>query len=255
MIRIRLFGLAAGTVAALLVSVAALPAAAESMKITVAVGDAYPPWVAQELENGGYATHLVELATKRAGHTVVETVWVPWARAYELTKTGEADVTMPWVYTEERAVDFLYTKPIIVLNTYVYTKAGAPTMATKDDMRGKRLCLPNAYSTSGPLKELMDEGALTRQSPPDMASCFRMLNGGRVDFISIAETEAPGAIAESGIDPANIARGAQPLNQQELSIIVGRKNPNAEKIVTFLDDQIAAMEQDGTLADLRARYD
>lgn len=244
----------------LMLGAAALAAAAfggasaqSGMTLTIAVGDDYGPWVDRELPHGGYATRLVELAAERAGAKVTETIWVPWKRAFEITRTAEADVTMPWIRTPERETEFLFTDPIVTLSDFVYFRADAP-VETPEDMPGKRMCLPRGYSISGPVAGFIDSGAVQRQSPADMASCFKLLDAGRVDFIVAASTEAPVAIEAAGLPTARFGQSAKPHAEQQLSIIASKGNPKGAAIIALLNEGIAAMEADGTAQALRAQY-
>ena len=228
----------------------AIPGHASDLRISLAVGDDYPPWVDRALPGGGYAVALIREGARRAQHDF-SLNWVPWRRAFETVKNGEAGITVPWIDTPDRRVDFLYSKPIIVQSDYIYTRKVDPEIRTASDMAGKRVCAPNGYTVYGDLETLIEDGQLERQTPPDMETCLRILEAGRVDFVVSVETEASAIIRQTRTE--NVFRQSpEPLMTFTFHAMVGKANPRAEDLITFLNWTIDTLEQDGTAARLKA---
>ena len=222
-------------------------------EVRIALGDDYPPYVDRDLPRGGLHVAIMEEALSRMELGEPVYIWGSWRRALEVTRKGIADMTFPWNYTRDRAGDFLSTVPLVTLHDYSFSRAGT-SHQTPEEMEGKTACLPDGYAPLGFFGKMLTERRVFLQRPRSMMLCFKMLNGGRVDFVVSAENEARKAIADAKIDSATVAMSSVPIHTAKLGVLVSRKISNPQKFVDQLDDILSVMMADGTWKRLSAAY-
>jgi hypothetical protein len=68
---------------------------------------------------------------------------------------------------------------------YFSARKDSPVTFDRDqDLQGLSICLPLDYDPVR-LQEMVDEGIVTMDRPPDLESCFRMLDLGRTDLVRV----------------------------------------------------------------------
>lgn len=231
----------------------ASPAHADTRTLSMALGTDYAPWVDREMEGHGLATRAIVMAAERGGIADFEVEWVPWSRAIGQVRQGTSDVTFPWLKTEEREAEFLFTdRPLVTQGDYAWTLASTADVNSPDDMAGKTMCIPNGYAVVATAAAFQEAGQLSIEDPPDMAGCFRLLNAGRVDFVMSIEGEALEAMAAAGLAKDAIHRSTEPMNVTDFYALVGKQNPDAQAIIDLLDEGLSAIIDDGSLQALYA---
>ena len=100
-------------------------------KIRITNGE-WPPYLSQKLPHYGYASHLVKEAFSAVG-VEVEYGFFPWRRSFEYARNGKDFTdeeiwhgTIVWVYTEERAKEFLYTDVAITETEMLFYLKSSP---------------------------------------------------------------------------------------------------------------------------------
>jgi polar amino acid transport system substrate-binding protein len=170
-----------------------MPAAADSVKL--ATGNQYKPFSDESLPNGGLVTDLLRTAYEAAGHDVTID-FMPWKRGVRSVENGDHLATFPYVKTEERLKKYTYSDPVYVIEIVpAVTPENAGTINSLDDMNGKSTCLPVGWQFG--VEAVDKEGGernIDVQRPQKMASCFKLLQRGRVDFLL---AERPAILADA----------------------------------------------------------
>ena len=78
----------------------------------------WPPYTSQNLPRGGFFSEIVRVAFDQEGITV-KYEYLPWKRAYILTKDGTYKGSLTWAPTKERKKDMIFSDPI-TLNEKVF---------------------------------------------------------------------------------------------------------------------------------------
>ena len=155
-----------------LLAVVATPVRAQAPAVQLCMTD-FPPYVSVDLPDGGSLTTLARRAFA-AGGLAVQTLHVPWVRAFALAKNGDCLLMTMW-RNEERDALFRYSMPVarMQLGFFVRSdrKAPLPPDATVAYQRGSYL---PAELTTGRYKlhELVDP-----------RPGLEMLSLGRVDAV------------------------------------------------------------------------
>lgn len=79
--------------------------------IRIAVGE-WPPFLHENVKDKGIAARIIEDIFVSEGYDVTFD-FLPWPRAYALSKTGKYHGTAVWVRKPERETDFYYSEPVI----------------------------------------------------------------------------------------------------------------------------------------------
>ena len=172
------------------------PGAARAETIHLVTG-AWQPYSGRDLPGGGSFVRRVTDTFEAAGHEV-EMNFMPWKRAYQMVRHGQADVTVPWYKTETRMAEVAYPeKPVGVTRAQVYYKQdrfpNGVSVDSLDDVaaQGLRTIGIDGYWYVEHLKALDTPLHLVAQA--DLA--WRMLDRGRgdvyVEATQVAEYEVP----------------------------------------------------------------
>ena len=90
--------------------------ALEDVRLTI--GD-WPPFMIEDAVDYGPIPSLVKSAFKTQ-NIAVTFGWFPWKRSYESARVGLWDGTLGWTSTPERRDLFLFSEPVIKLDTVVF---------------------------------------------------------------------------------------------------------------------------------------
>jgi polar amino acid transport system substrate-binding protein len=231
------------------------PLCADPAPLKLITGDDYPPWTDKSLPHGGLATWLVTRSFAAAEYPLGEILWQPWKRGFEDTKRGESDGAFPWIENAERLKIFEFSAPFLPTVEYAWTRADGKFQPTaRNDLFGRVFCRPLGYGEFGLVRELMDIKALRRETPRTMASCFKMLSSGRVDFVYATRSDAENAMREGSVDPAGVRRAALKMSEIDHHLIVAKANPRAKEIVAAFDRGFAKLKASGEWDRMKAEF-
>ena len=221
--------------------------------VALVTGDDYPPFTGTELPNRGLATEIVETAFERMG-SEVSVDFKPWKRGFEDTKAGTYLATFPYGKNAEREETFVYSEPLYEVGMFFFKRADSEIQYTDNtDLAGSRVCLPIGFNPVR-LEKLVEEGLIELDQPPDLESCFKMLERGRTDLVRTNDF-----IAWSVIDAAFDNREAfkmleKPFRQSIEHLIIPRANPDADKTIASFNAALEELRTDGTLNEMLTRH-
>jgi len=177
------------TLAATMALLAGGPVQAETIKLVT--GNDYKPFTDESLPQGGMVTDLVRQAYEQAGYDV-SFKFIPWKRAERAVLKGDAVATFPYVKTADRLKKYAYSEAVFVSNVVPIVKAADAGLITSyDDMKGKRSCYPLGWKLGiDKLDNMLDSDQIDTNRPREMASCYKMLEKGRIDFIPAEKATA-----------------------------------------------------------------
>ncbi|WP_018151375.1 substrate-binding periplasmic protein [Leeia oryzae] len=169
----------------LLLACTAMYSSATVQPVVNLVASEYPPDTSESMPGGGVMDRQVKRAFELAGYKVNVTYY-PWARAYELAKTGRVDGIYDFWMTPERAAYFVGSKPVSDMHFAIYGRLSSKERPRSlNDLRGKRIGIVNGYAypqEMQPLKNQLDASLADTNN-------FQKLVMGRVDYvISTIET-------------------------------------------------------------------
>jgi len=215
-----------------------------SQTVTFASGD-WEPYQGETLDAGGPAAKVVSESFASQGWTV-KFQYLPWARGLEETKMAQLDGTFLYSYNDERNQDFIYSEPVIELETVVfYWKDRALSWEKPEDLKEKTLGAVVAYDY-GFVTE--DAGyKLDRIGVPE--NNFRKLQAGRLDGVMEEIQVGLGLARAVGVEDS-IAYVPQPIKAVPYHLIVSRAHPQAQAIVDTFNAGLEHLKSTGRLNEI-----
>ena len=235
--------------------------AARSGDLKILTGSKYPPYVGDELPNGGFSTELVERALLSGGGSSNFRIDVidDWSSHLALLLAdGAYDLAYPWFEPDcsvrdklgeaslWRCDNLLFSEPMhdVVVTFYAKPKMAARVSSPKD-LKGSRLCRPRGYFTFDLEAEGLSPPFIDHVVPDDAEDCFRLLADGKVDVVSVnADTSDRMLTAldlrgklEEIIDLATV---------HSLRVVAMKDDPNARVNLLRVNQGLRKLRSDGT---------
>lgn len=166
---------------ALFVLVPADTVAAAPLKLIT--GPNLAPYTGEDLEGGGLAAIIVRRAFANVGYES-RVSFAPWKRGYQQTVTGEFDATFPYLQSEDRKREMIYSEPVLEVTSALFFAKDRPiAFGSVEDLAGKTACQPLGYAMPPAVETLLREGRLKHVQPDGMDACGLLIASGRADFV------------------------------------------------------------------------
>ena len=220
-----------------------------AQSVEVVTGTDYAPYTSQDLPFGGVISEIVGLAFKEVDYSVV-TNFYPWKRGYARVLSLQSDATFPYAWSDERAEDFFYSRPVNEINIRVFHNSNTViAYENNENLNGMTYCQPLGYQTEPELSEMIERGRLFREQAKNMDTCFLMLNDNRVDFVVSNDFVAWEAARRALGDEAEEIIVAAPKAFRSLTehLIVSKKHPSGDKIIEDFNRGYQALVNSGKL--------
>lgn len=226
----------------------AMVTAEQTATLQLVTGDNYAPFSDQSLPQGGLATHLVTYLFAQMQQPV-EVEVVSWAEGYQATLDGDYAGTFPYIQSEERQADFLFSEPLFTVSSFAYVDQSSTINARRpEDLAGLTLCLPEGFSHGPALDDLVQSGAITRVTPPDMPSCFAMLQSGEADFVKINRYVARELLRNAGVPHSSIRALPFPVETLSMHFIAPRNQSGSDALIARVNRALAELQRDNEYA-------
>ncbi|MFD2205622.1 substrate-binding periplasmic protein [Kiloniella antarctica] len=142
----------------------------------------YPPYTSNEIPGGGYVSEIIKKVFSIMEYDLTLD-YLPWKRGYVLTKQKEYVASYPYLKTEERSLEFLYSEPIVEWESKVYVREDSGIdYKSPLDLAGLTECIPHHFGSLEIFSKMHAAGSIKRVRPPYIKSCWLMVLNGRADF-------------------------------------------------------------------------
>ena len=196
---------------------------AETVKLVT--GNDYSPFTDETLPNGGMATEIVTAVFADMGHELAFD-WLPWKRGYRLAQQGTYLGTFPYIFTDEREKDFLYSLPIAKISERLISFKGNDKKINQwSDVEGITVCLPLGYATAKTMTEKFASGSAERITKETMSNCFEPVKSGRNYYVLAGGVQAWFTARKLGIDFNELSVSELDVSENRdsgLSLIISR---------------------------------
>ncbi len=214
----------------------------------------YPPlsWEQDGEMRGIMVDILNEALHARMGITLQHTEF-PWARAQQLVADGLADGFTTVPTPERREYTDISREPVVVVNITMFTWKGFPDLAalnkvkTIEDLNGFKLV---DYLGSGWAKQNLK--GLDVHWVPGFDTALEMLARGRRDVFVQNSLVTHYSLRRLGLDD-RVIEVPNALSTVTFNLCIGKQSPYASVLPAF-DDTLKAMQMDGTMDAIYARY-
>lgn len=220
--------------------------------IKLVTGDDYFPFAHHAVPSGGWSKAIVEAAFTEMGLRT-KTDMVPWNRGLMWVAEGKYLGTYPYIYSEQRHQQFIYSQPInkVPVRIYVSRKSGITNMS---QLQGKRLCLPHGYSSAGIYTELTQTWNMVLNRVQDGMGCIRHVEKGWSD-VGLTNGYLSNEVNRErfGID-ATLVVWPEPLDPVPLYFIIARTYPDAEQWMSRFNAALDVLEKSGRRERIDSQY-
>lgn len=243
------------------------PANGDNVKILT--GNAFAPYVGDDLPEGGFSTELVHRAMQSGGQPADYSIDVirDWsAHLQPLLSGGGYDLGYPWYKPDCREYDLLggasqwrcdnllFSRPMHQIVMSVYGRAGeVGDIGQPSDAYGMTVCRPSGYY----LGDLEAFGLMTSRNPFESPStpedCFEMLKEGTVDLVSI-NADTADRVARSLDMDRDIEEVIDLSTVQTLHVVGIRSDPNTRLLLRRLDKGLKEIEDANHFALIAAKH-
>jgi len=217
-------------------------------QLDIVTGNDFKPYTDENLPGGGLSTEIVTTAFRNIGYdTVVD--FVNWPTGYDLTKRGKFVATLPYVPTDERKKDFLFSVSLADDLTFVYWHKDRPKDFQKlDDLKGHTVCRNEGYFTDF-LDEMIQADQIEFIQFKQTEDCWRGLTDGSIDFVVQGEFETIALLHDMDLSD-DVARSEIAVDARGVHLIFPKINPDSEALRDQFDRAFRAMSESGELAQM-----
>ncbi|MFT2092491.1 substrate-binding periplasmic protein [Paraglaciecola sp. 2405UD69-4] len=211
--------------------------------VKLATGRNYAPFVDDSLPEGGWSVDVIKQTFKQLDLNI-ELDIVPWERALKWTKDNQVLAAFPFVYSEARAQQFIYSDPINYVPIHMYVAQNSDYLSI-EQLKGKRLCYPLDYSIGAIEQGIIDRFNFVVNRAKDGFACVKHVTKGWSDA----------GITNGYIDATRIKVGdkKQPairvfdelLGNIPLYLVVGKHHPHAQNWIEEFNHGLKLLETSG----------
>lgn len=213
----------------------------------------HPPYTGQAMPHAGLSNFLIKEVFRTANLPEPTFDWQPWQRGYALAKKGKYAGTYPYVRTDEREKDFLYSDPLHTFHRAFFTRKDFPK-GIKGEWYNLKLCVPLGWGISY-LEKTIKIFNLTMIRPASMELCLNMVERGRADLVS---DDALAMVYQiKGLFGTADALVESEYGKQDnffFFFIISRTWPNAEEVLKKFNAGLAALQASGEYDRLVEQY-
>ncbi|MDP8236621.1 MAG: transporter substrate-binding domain-containing protein, partial [Candidatus Erginobacter occultus] len=218
-------------------------------KIIVGGDHNFPPF--EFLDGDGLPTGFnVELtwAVAEAVGLDLEIRLGPWAKIRRDLERGEIDAIEGMIYSPERARDFDFTPPYLIIHQVAVVRAGTgKPPAAAEDLAGKRIVVQRGDIMDDYLSERGVKAEITRVDSQEEA--LRELAAGRHDCALGSRLAALHLIEQSGWK--NLETGKTPLLSLDYCFAVPKRK---KALLSQLTEGLRAVQESGEYREIRDRW-
>ncbi len=207
----------------------------------------WAPYLSEHLPHYGAASHIVKEAFAAVG---IETQYgfYPWNRSYKLAKEGKWDGTLVWVYTPERAQDFLYTDVVIKEVEYLFhLKEKKIDWEKIEDLKGLTIGA-TLHTVYPPLEGAETQGLLRIERVGNYDNLYRRLLNHRIDAIPQVSQVGKYYLRTtlSPEDREKITYSKTVLQERKYHVILSKVPKGNKELIALFNKGLAIIRANGT---------
>ena len=229
---------------ALALLLAACPVRAQD-SIVLTSGD-WPPYYSEELLSGGVANQVVSESFALVG-VRTSFVFVPWRRALEMARSGQAQGSAGWLRMADRERDFLFSDPLFESVRVFFHRTDTPfDWLELDDVRDLRVAITLGSAEEFPLEDVMARGKGRVDIAQDYASGMKKLLLGRVDVYACNQEVGLFILQHRmGPEAAAITYHPRPIFSETNHLLLDRSLPGADRLMARFNEGLRRLRESG----------
>lgn len=215
--------------------------------VRVTAGE-WSPYISSDLENKGLLVQIATEAFAQKGVTLKISIF-PWARATELSKSGEWDGTLAFAKLKEREKFYLYSEPLYT-GRYVFfhLKNFALNWNSYQDLGKVKMASTRGFGGMGDefLKAERDHVIHVERFTSD-AQSFQMLLNRRMQAVP-SDLEVGYVLLRRlyGQDSTKLfIHSSKAIQESPYHLVISKKAKNAEKLVEIFNEGLKLLHSTG----------
>jgi len=216
----------------------------------------YPPEHSMALPNGGFVSHIIELAFAQQGFKV-KWQYYPLARAFMMAKLGKVDGTASYGYSKEREEGMYVSDRIITSKTYFYHLKTTKFQWEKfNDLKGLKIGITDNYNYGDKFDQALKAKIFKGDNSTRDTLNFNKLLAGRIDVFpmtsGIAEYLLMTEFPKGSLDKVTYHR--KPIKEYDSFMYFPQALANSQVYLKQFNQGLKKIKQSGlyqqTLLDL-----
>ncbi|QJB55567.1 ABC transporter substrate-binding protein [Pseudodesulfovibrio sp. zrk46] len=207
----------------------------------------WPPYFSPNFEHDGPGSRIVTEAFADVGIDV-EYAFMPWKRSLHAARAGDYDGAVAWRWSEEWAKDFLYSDPILWINSvFFHRKDVHIDWETLDDLGHLRLGGTLGYSHEPYLQEAALRNGGSYEAAPTDELNLQKLAEKRIDVFP-CDYKAAQYLLKNKLPPevgAILTFHPKIFLEGELYLLISKKTPNGKEIVARFNKGLKKLKESG----------
>lgn len=213
---------------------------------SLVTGQIYYPYVDASLPNYGWSSAIV-LAVFQHLNIDTQLGHFPWLRAEHYAKQAAYDGSFPYIFTEQRKIDFYYSDAINFVEVEILVRKDLD-IPTFSSLINYRFCLPYGYEITNGFKQVISSHNLTRA--PKSSDCLNKVIAGWSDVVLVNKYSKASMLEDNM--PLKVLELAAP--KESLHFIVAKSHPQAEKIIHSFNRALKVLKRTKQLDQINKRY-
>lgn len=245
----------------------ATPLRVDNAELKLLTGSNYAPFTDREWPGQGMVTELVNAAMEATPAPVTYSIdWEDdWSKhLFPKLDAKEFDMGFPWLKPDcdqtpddERCANFHFSDPLVEILILLFVREGSGfTYESDADILGKRLCRPKGYFTHDldrPDRQWLSQGKITLVQADDPEACFRELQEGNVDAVTLNVFLGAETINTMGLR-GQIVPLEKPLSVEGLHVIISKKHWRGTTFLYRFNAGLAALKESDRYSEIVSKH-
>jgi polar amino acid transport system substrate-binding protein len=221
--------------------------------IEISTGDDYPPYVDSKRPKGGIATEVVSEVVAKMGGIPKVTV-LPWARGYKLMLKGDFIATFPYIRTESRESEVLFSEPLFSIASHVFVVAdSAFKFRNLGDLAGRTTCNYVGSALPSSMQQLIKDRLVKLNETTSLSTCFKLLELGRVDFVTVNSLAGATIACEQFRGTRKVLISERPVEVLDLHLVVDIDSPKSRSFLEGFNSELQRFKATKVYQSLKAK--
>ena len=245
----------------------ATPLRVDNAELKLLTGSNYAPFTDRDWPGQGMVTELVNAAMEATPAPVTYSItWEDdWSKhLFPKLDAKEFDMGFPWLKPDcdqtpddERCANFHFSDPLVEILILLFVREGSGMVYDSDaDVLGKRLCRPKGYFTHDldrPDRQWLSKGKITLVQADSPEACFRELQAGTVDAVTVNVFLGAETIDKMGLR-GQIVPLEKPLSVEGLHVIISKKHWRGTTFLYRFNAGLAALKDSARYSEIVSKH-
>ncbi len=229
---------------AILLCSAGIAYAKKTVRITT--GE-WSPYISNSIDNKGLLSQITTEAFALQGFDV-ELGFFPWARANELSKSGEWDGTIAYARLKEREKYYLFSDPIYIGQyVFFYLKVHPFVWTQYSDLKNVPMASTRGFGGMGDkFLQAEKDGVIQVTRLTSDEQSFNMLRAGRVQAVP-SDLEVGYVLLKKlyGKDAKLFSHNLLPIQISPYHLVISKKVKNAQQLIDTFNEGLKRLRRTG----------